>query len=75
MFLLELEKLGVETPLRGFSVQRWNEARLLMLLIEDVAPWYLREGGIKGGELEEECQKAADKARRCIEELKNASGV
>jgi hypothetical protein len=75
MFLLELEKLGVETPLRGFSVQRWNEARLLMLLIEDIAPWYLREGGIKGGELEEECQKAADKARRCIEELKNASGV
>jgi hypothetical protein len=48
---------------------------LLMLLIEDIAPWYLREGGIKGGELEEECQKAADKVRRCIEELKNASGV
>ena len=40
----ELERLGVETPAKSFAERVWREAMLLMELIENVAPCWVREG-------------------------------
>ena len=72
-FLLELERLGVPTPLKGFPEKSWTEAVLLMKLIEDVAPWFLREGCMEAEELQRECQKAADGVVTCVEKLQGLS--
>lgn len=69
IFLTELERLGIETPLKGFPPRVWKEATVLMKLIEDVAPWILREGGIKGPGLEKECLEAAHSVLTCVEKL------
>ena len=69
VFLLELERLGIATPAKGFLERSWRETILLMELIENVAPWWLREGGIEGDEVLRECAKAADSVVTCVEKL------
>jgi hypothetical protein len=48
VFLEELERLGVKTPLRGIDQKSWVDAYGLVHIMGDVAPWYLREGGTNG---------------------------
>jgi hypothetical protein len=69
VFLEELERLGVKTPLQGIDQRAWKEACSLVQITGDVAPWYLREGGTKGPELEAELGKAAERVTRDILEL------
>jgi hypothetical protein len=68
-FLEELERLGIKTPLRGIDEKLWREAYQLVQITGDVAPWYLREGGIKGPELEAELTKAAERIKTGISKL------
>ena len=73
-FLNELEFLGVKTPLKGFSEICWTEAKLLMKLIENIAPWFLGgDSHMEDAELRQECQKAAENVRSCIEEFSKLS--
>jgi hypothetical protein len=69
VFLEELEKLGEKTPLRGIDQESWKEACRLVQITEDVAPWYLREGGTKGPELVAELSKASDRIKFRIAEF------
>ena len=73
IYLLELERAGVATPAKSFPERRWREAMLLTKLIEDIAPWFLREGGREAEELERECSKAADSVVECVEILQGWS--
>ena len=69
VFLEELERLQVRTPLRGIDGRSWREACRLVQITEDVAPWNLREGGIKGLELEAELRTAAERIKREISDF------
>lgn len=65
----ELERLGVETPLAGFDKRAWEEPKVLVEVIANIAPWYLAEGGVQGDELKAELSEAARKVRNGIEML------
>ena len=71
VFLGELERFGVKTPRTGFDGRAWKEAILLMQLIEDVAPWELREMGEGGKEARrEECVRARESVEGCVEKIR-----
>ena len=73
VFLSELENLGIRTPLNGFPERSWRQARILMELTENVAPWFLREQeGIPKEDVQKECRKAEDRVRKCIRELQES---
>ena len=73
--LTELGKRGVKTPLSGMDEIAWQEACALVRVIADVAPWYLREGGMQGEELERELQEAATRLLDDIAILKKRLGT
>ena len=60
----ELERLDVETSLHGFDKSTWQEAKTLVEVIANIAPWYLAEGGVQGDEL----ASALLEAGRLVEE-------
>jgi hypothetical protein len=68
-FLEELERLGERTPLQGIDQESWKEACRLVQITEDVAPWYLSEGGTKGPELAAELSKSAERINLGIAEF------
>jgi hypothetical protein len=68
-FLRELETLGAKKAETEETQKKQKETCLLMALVGDIAPWFLREGGVKGEELEKELEEAAERVRRGIEKL------
>ena len=71
IYLTELERLGIETPSKGFSERKWREAKLLMELIEIVAPWELRGSGVSRDEIERVCGEAKEKVIECVKKLQD----
>ena len=71
VFLDELEKCGVKTPLRGLDGRLWREAVSLRRLTENIAPWRLRPCGVEGSELRTALDRAAHVVEDCIDELRS----
>ena len=78
VLLSELERLGTRVPPHGtsqnehplrFRRQHWQEALTLTMLIEDIAPWHLAEGGTQGAELDIELSKAVSRVKKDIADL------
>ena len=71
-FLNCLESAGVKDVKNRTlkSHEEWEQAKLLVRINEDVAPWWLREGGIKGEELEAALDTVLMRLRGNVERLK-----
>lgn len=71
----ELERLGVETPLTGFDKRAWQEARVLVRVIANIAPWYVAGGGMQRDELVIALSEAVTEVRNGSKELELGPNV
>ena len=67
--LAGLQREEMAIPGRGFPTDDWEQAKTLYELRENVAPWWLRDGGVKGDKLADELDAAADIVQSAMKKL------
>lgn len=73
-YLDRLSANGVKTPTNGIDRKRWEEARCLDRLLENIAPWWL-PGDKEGEALEGELRQASDIVLASLNELSAESPI
>jgi hypothetical protein len=68
-FQQELANHNIATPLRGMDQATFEQACVLCRLTQNVAPWWLRAGGLQDEELAGRLEKAALQVTTAIEDL------